>query len=46
MATKKKNQKDVMLTEHFALSQFTRSLTSELLCIYNSPNSEQLDNMR
>ena len=43
---KKKNQKDVMLTEHFALSEFTRSVTGELLGIDNSPNAEQIDNMR
>lgn len=46
MATKKKNQKDVMLTEHFALSEFTRSVTGELLGIDNSPNAEQIDNMK
>ena len=44
--TKKKNQKDVMLTEHFALSEFTRSVTGELLGIDNSPNAEQIDNMK
>ena len=36
---KKKNQKDVMLTEHFALSEFTRSVTGELLGIDNTPNA-------
>ena len=43
---KKKNQKDVMLTEHFALSEFTRSVTGELLGIDNTPNAEQIDNMK
>lgn len=46
MSIKNKGKKETMLTEHFALSEFTRSVTGELLGIDNTPTEEQIDNMK
>ena len=46
MSTKNKGKKETMLTEHFALSEFTRSVTGELLGIDNTPTEEQISNMK
>ena len=46
MSTKNKGKKEMMLTEHFALSEFTRSVTGELLGIDNTPTEEQISNMK
>ena len=46
MSIKNKGKKETMLTEHFALSEFTRSVTGELLGIDNTPTEEQISNMK
>ena len=46
MSTKNKGKKETMLTEHFALNEFTRSVTGELLGIDNTPTEEQVSNMK
>ena len=46
MSTKNKGKKETMLTEHFALNEFTRSVTGELLGIDNTPTEEQISNMK
>ena len=46
MSTKNKGKKEMMLTEHFALSEFTRSVTGELLGIDNTATAEQVRNIK